>query len=405
MITLWIAAGLMLLAALALVLRPLLSQQPEPVLDQHHANIAIFRRRAAELSADHQAGLLTDADLTEARQELERQLLGDLKEQAPQTVTPPPRPAVTTALVIGLLLPLVAVLLYLQLGNPAAVEPMVAAGSAQDEQQQIAFIEQHLAELEAKVAQEPEDLEAVMMLGRAYLVLQRFDAAVALYAQVESQAGQEPVFLVDYAEALGYAQGGNLLGRPTELLRQALAVEPAFPKGLWLAGVAAMQADQPGQARQYWQRLSAVLPPESPTAEQLRQLLAEIDAQGVAAEPAPHAAPASLQVEVELAPELAAQVAAGSTVFVLARPVDGPRAPLAVVRHSVERLPLKVTLDENMAMVPGMSLSQFPDVVVEARISQSGDAVSKAGDLIGYSQPVTTTDSSTVRVVINQTVP
>lgn len=400
MIIFWIAAGLMLLAALALVLWPLLLRRSAPVLDQQDANVAVFRRRLAELEADQQAGLLADADLAEARQELERQLLGDLPGQ-PQQAVPAPRPAFATALVVGLLLPLAVALLYLQLGNPAAVEPQLAGGLSADEQQQIAFIERHLADLEAQVAQEPGNLEAVMMLGRAYLVLQRFDAAVALYAQAEPQAGHEPVFLVDYAEALAYAQGGNLMGRPTELLQRAVALDPAFPKGLWMAGVAAMQAEQPAQARQYWQRLAALLPPDSPTAEQVRQLLAEIEAPGGAAEPLPAA---SLQVEVELAPELASRVAAGSTVFVLARPVGGPRAPLAVVRHPAERLPLRIVLDESMAMVAGMSLSQFPEVVVEARISGSGEATSKAGDLIGLSAPVAVKDGGPVSIIINQVV-
>lgn len=407
MTILWISATLMLLVALALVLWPLISRRPNSILDQQDANLAVFRRRFAELESDHQAGLLGDDDFAEARQELEHQLLGDLGDEQQQQSVRPSRPAFATAAMVALLLPLFAVMLYLQLGSPAVLKPQMAAAISSDEQEQIAFIQEHLAELEAKVAADPSDLEGVMMLGRAYLVLQRFDDAVALYATAENQAKQQPVLLVDYAEALGYSQGGNLLGRPAELLQRALAMEPAFPKGLWLAGVAAMQADESQQARQYWQRLVAVLPPGSETAEQVQQLLADISQEDVTTETpqAPSAADtASLQVEVELAPELAAQVAAGSTVFVLARPADGPRAPLAVVRHPVERLPLRVTLDESMAMVPGMSLSQFPEVVVEARISRSGEAMSQAGDLVGYSAPIALDGSNAISIIINEVV-
>lgn len=395
MITFWIVAGLMLLAALALLLRPLLVRPVLPTLRQRDANIAVYRRRLAELEVDNQAGLLDDATFAEAKVELERQLLGDLGEEGESESALRPRPARAAALGVALVVPLAAILLYLQLGSPAAVTAPQTDPALLQAQQQLAFIEQHLSDLEARVRQQPDDLEAALMLGRAYLVLQWFDAAAELYAQLEPRAGEDPVFLVDYAEALGYAQGGNLLGRPSELLQRALTVEPDSPKALWLAGIAAMQAEQPSQARRYWQTLLRVLPPDNPAAEQVRQLLQEIG-------PAPAAA--SLQVQVEVAPELAGQVPVGSTVFVLARPVDGPRTPLAVVRHPVEELPLQVVLDESMAMAPGLGLDAFTQVVVEARISRAGEAARQTGDLIGYSQPVAVAAGSVVRVVIDAVV-
>ncbi|MND08486.1 hypothetical protein D3C83_311080 [compost metagenome] len=41
-----------------------------------------------------------------------------------------------------------------------------------------------------------------------------------------------------------------------------------------------------------------------------------------------------------------------------------------------------------MAMAPGMTLSNASEVVVEARISVSGNAVPSSGDLIGSSAAV-----------------
>lgn len=397
MITFWIACAVMLLAALALVLRPLLSARPLPMLDQHDVNVAVFRRRLAELEAEQAAGLLTEADAAEARLELERQLLGDVASGPSQTLRH--RPSYKTAAVVGVALPVVVLALYLQMGSPRVPD----AVQAQDVQSQLAFIQQHLAELEQQVQAEPENLEALLMLGRAYVVLQRYDEAVALYAAAQPRFGGQPALLVDQAEALGYAQGGNLLGRPRTLLEQALAIAPSFPKGLWLAGLAAMQAENPVQARQHWQRLLSELPPDSEAAGQVRALLAELDA--TSADGADPAASASLQVEVQLAPALAQQVAPDSTVFVLARPADGEqRAPLAVVRRTVDELPFAVTLDESMAMVPGMSLREFSEVVVEARVSLSGAAASQAGDLIGLSAPVTVSGTQPVTIVIDRVV-
>lgn len=395
MITFWIACAVMLLAALALVLRPLLAARPLPALDQQEANVAVFRRRLAELEAEQAAGLLTEADAAEARLELERQLLGDAASDPTQPLRY--RPSYKTAAVVGVALPVAVLALYLQMGSPRVPDAL----PSQDVQSQLAFIQEHLAELEQQVRAEPDNLQALLMLGRAYVVLQRYDEAVELYAAAQPRFGGQPALLVDQAEALGYAQGGNLLGQPAALLDQALALAPAFPKGLWLAGLAAMQAEDPAQARQHWQRLLAELPADSEAAGQVRELLAELG--GASADSAGPAA--SLQVEVQLAPALAQRVAPGSTVFVLARPAGGEqRAPLAVVRRTVDELPLAVTLDESMAMVPGMSLREFPDVVVEARVSLSGAAVSQVGDLIGLSAPVRVGDAQRVSIVIDRVV-
>jgi len=41
-----------------------------------------------------------------------------------------------------------------------------------------------------------------------------------------------------------------------------------------------------------------------------------------------------------------------------------------------------------MAMAPEMKLSNFPDIVIGARITKSGNAVPQSGDLEGFSKPV-----------------
>lgn len=402
----WISAALMVLAALALILRPLLSNRPLSALDQQDVNLTIYHRRLQELEADQMAGLLTEVAAAEAKLELQRQLLGDLNQEPAAPVRR--RPAYAMAAVVGILLPVAASALYLHLGSFKAEELLAASSTRTDGQDQVAFIREHLGELQEKVKAEPENLEAVLMLGRAYLVLEQYDAAVDVYAASVPWASEQAVFLVDYAEAIAYAQGGDLRGKPTELLQHGLGIEPDFPKGLWLAGLAAMQAAQPEQTRQYWERLVEILPPESEAVAQMRQLLAEIDDSQASverqAEPSADAVAVSLQVDVYLSPGLAQTVDVGSTVFVLARPADGQRTPLAAIRRTIERWPFSIVLDESMAMVPGMSLREFPQVVVEARISRSGDATSQPGDLIGHSGPVSTASDDPIRIVIDRLV-
>ena len=101
---------------------------------------------------------------------------------------------------------------------------------------------------------------------------------------------------------------------------------------------------------------------------------------------APAAAPAaagSVSGTVTLDPAVAAQAAPGDAVFIFARPASGGRMPLAVLRAQVKDLPLAFTLDDSMAMAPGMTLSSAAEVTVGARISKSGNATPQPGDLSG----------------------
>jgi cytochrome c-type biogenesis protein CcmH len=104
---------------------------------------------------------------------------------------------------------------------------------------------------------------------------------------------------------------------------------------------------------------------------------------------------------------LASAVASGAKpddiLYILARPAQGPRMPLAVLRLKVSDLPLKFKLDDSNGMAGGPALSAATAVKVEARISKSGDAIAKPGDLRGESA-VVAPGASGLSIVIDQVV-
>jgi cytochrome c-type biogenesis protein CcmH len=116
------------------------------------------------------------------------------------------------------------------------------------------------------------------------------------------------------------------------------------------------------------------------------------------------AAPA-IQVSVALAETLQAQARPDDTLFVYARAPTGPRMPLAIVRLKAADLPATVILDDSSAMMPNMRLSAFEEVVVMARISRSGDAMTRSGDLLGSTTPLRVRDTAAVTVRIEEQVP
>jgi cytochrome c-type biogenesis protein CcmH len=97
---------------------------------------------------------------------------------------------------------------------------------------------------------------------------------------------------------------------------------------------------------------------------------------------------ASVAGTVKLAPSLAANAAPTDTVYIFARPAQGSKMPLAILKRQVKDLPASFALDDSMAMSPSLALSNFSEVVVGARISRSGNAMPQSGDLEGLSPPV-----------------
>ena len=110
-------------------------------------------------------------------------------------------------------------------------------------------------------------------------------------------------------------------------------------------------------------------------------------------------------MSVTLAPALAAQAAPDDTVFVFARAPAGPPMPLAVQRLKVADLPATLSLDDSMAVIPTLRLSGYPEVLVGARISKSGQATPAAGDLEGEAGPVKASGGSAVVVAIDRVRP
>jgi len=391
MILFWLLAAAMLLVALALLLPALLGGGRESGVRRDALNIALFRDLSAELDADHAEGSLTDDQLTAAKRELQRELLDEV--DGSETVTRASPRGRLVAPLVAVLVPLLAIGLYLKLGETHLLteEGQAKLASVEQAAHDLANVDGMVQQLAARLQQDPDNLEGWQMLGRSLLAMQRNPEAVQAFAQTIRIAGEQPDLLADYAEALAMASDGQLIGDPLELVDRVLAMQPMHEKGLWLAGIAAYQRGDFAIALDYWNRLGQVIAEDHPN----RRLLADYMAQarnelsGGGAQVAatgdgiPAAADAAIEVTVDLAPSLVGQLTAGDTLFVFARAAQGPRMPLAIVRQPASAFPMTVVLDDSQAMTPSLRLSGFSEVTVGARISRSGNATPQPGDLQG----------------------
>lgn len=393
-----LAAGMTLVAILFVAI-PLLRRRASTAVVAHDsANVSIYQDQLTELNADLANGTLSQEQFEHARDELERRLLQDVQGATPAAPTHIARwPGIAVALAV----PLTAFALYWQLGSPAALD--IPSDPAQAQMHQV---ESLLPKLEKHLIDAPQDAKGWHMLGKTYMVLERYPDAVRAFDKLAMLAPDDAQVLADYADALAMAQGQTLEGKPTQLLAAALKADPNNAKALYLSGFAALAANQPKQAAKHWNALLAQLPPESEDAIAVRQRLAEIGQQANAAPKAAAAASVSGSVSgsVKLSAELKSKVQPGDTLFVFARAAQGPRIPLAILKLQAKDLPVNFTLDDSMAMSPQMKLSSVSEIVVGARISRGGDAVPRAGDLEGASQAVKV-GTKGVTVTIDQVIP
>jgi hypothetical protein len=113
-------------------------------------------------------------------------------------------------------------------------------------------------------------------------------------------------------------------------------------------------------------------------------------------------AAAEISGTVEVASRLAPRAASGATLFIYAKQPNTPGPPLAVVRLHADRWPVKFTLSDANAMVPGRSLSTAATVQIEARISRTGDALPQSGDLVGTVTSVSPRAGHPVKISIDR---
>ncbi|MDN5506267.1 MAG: c-type cytochrome biogenesis protein CcmI, partial [Comamonas sp.] len=313
-----------------------------------------------------------------------------------------------SALLLAVLLPVAAFALYLQVGDPKAAAQLAqeqpdAHGDGMGDTQVQAMVDG----LARRLEEQPQNLPGWVMLARSYETLELFDAAAQAYRRALQEAQRSAMdeevqarLWADLADALASAQGGDLDGEAGKAIKQALMLQPDQPKALALAGSAAVRHGKLDEAQKNWQALLRQLEPGSDMALRVQddllklEALASEDRSSITAKTA--AAPKSrLSGELRWAASKANPSEPSrltkAQVFVVAR-ADGHPRPVAVLRLPATSLPAHFTLGPENLLDPAVSLSSFPELRLQARVSLDGQAMPRAGDI--YSQSFSVTPGS-----------
>lgn len=429
-LTFWAAAA----GLSALALMPLLSTLwRAPGLHRTQGGaIDILRQQMAGIERDLASGRLQVLQAERLREEVGRRML---QEQGIRTAwqSGPMRPL---ALALAVAVPLVAAMMYATRGNPQALEqatrlPMAAGATATQVEALVDQMIVSLRERDRRGASEASDAGAWGMIAYNLASLQRFaEADQALERALQLQPGNA-LLMAERADILGLLRGGSLEGEPMRLIERALAIDPAQPKALALAGSAARSRGELAAAIAWWERAIAALPAGSEFAQALGRDLAvarqaqsagagsgrsataanapSLDAQ-LSTTPSPNTPPStrgarlSVQGRITVAPELIARLRPEDTVFIVARVAGGPRLPVAVLRLKAGDLPASFTLDERSTMAAATALPPQAGLVLTARLSHTGEPTARSGDL--QSRPVNAAAvTQGVQLRIDQVVP
>jgi cytochrome c-type biogenesis protein CcmH len=401
MLFLLIVSALILLAFL-FILPPLWRKQIIKPADLDQRNVEIAQHRLAELKENRLTGGLSQAQYDEQFSDLEQALSDDLDIVSREIQVTTQSKWIIYIVALGI--PLLAGSLYFMLGNYQAVSH-TAEMSVDPEATKFLEINKMVLRLAEKMKAKPNDAQGWLILGRSYKALEQYPQAADAFANAYRLLGDQAEVMLLYADALAYVNNRNLAGRPSELVYKALALEPDNLNALWLGGMAKAQEGDAPAAIKLWKKLEATLQPGSDSQQEIKNLLSSLAKDTspgqVQKEPEAKVSNFTLSVQVSLAPKLQKATAAEDTVFIYAQALSGPKMPLAIVRKHVSDLPLAVSLNDSMAMMPNMKLSNFASVKLLARISKSGNAMTQPNDLIGIIEQVDLTDKSIHKIIIN----
>jgi cytochrome c-type biogenesis protein CcmH len=389
-------AGLILLSGAFYLFPKMRSGAAEADLDR--ANLEWFRQREKELELEGDSALREDARI---------RLLEEQRERNEQQAT------AVQSFPVWILLPLVALLasaLYYSLG--AAPDVLISQRlQAMQSDTSPAEMRALISDVEERSAQRPDNLHYLAMLGRFYMAQEDYSQAARTYDILAAAVPGDAQALA-YAAQAEYLANDRALGDRARLrAEQALAADPHQRTALGLLGMASFEQGQYRAAIEYWQRLVAMEPPGSESAQMIQQVIATARQQLAQQDPTARVAEAPQQqgaqtstigVTVTVAAPPGADIAATDTVFILARNADsGSRMPIAVQRLSGADLPVTLRLDDGNSMA-GQKLSQTASVIVAVQVSASGQPGEANASWLGQVGPIAPSDDAKPQKIVLQ---
>ncbi len=436
MMNLWLIIALLLGIAVIILISPLLkSRQSKTLLSDKQQNIDIFKERLGELEQEKVQNNLDEATFLQLKLELEKSLLSDVQGDVEKTVNDT---SVTSthwviAAVLSFLVMGASLGIYNQLGRSddyalslvtpvqAETNPQTESKSQTAEEKAAPSFDKMTAMLEAKLKQDPTDLQKWFLLANTYSVTGDFDNAAKAFASALKQMPKDDPNLAavtgSYAQMLFQGAGEVITPETEKAISAALTLDPKESSALILKGIKTyMEKDLTG-AIALWEQAKEKASPQvlkqfiEPTIAQTK-----INLGGKATSPTQTAATtkkpiqssqtettvsAKITIKLDLQADLKAKTKPDDIIFIFAQK-EGGRMPLAAERLQVKDLPKTIILDDSKSPMPTAKLSSQEFVNITARVSFSKQPMASAGDFFTNQNHVAVKSSSVLNMTINQ---
>jgi len=243
--TVWLILSVLAAAVIAGLAVPLFRARRVPAPDRAEYDKAVFRDQLAELDRDLARGAIGETEAAAARNEIARRLIA-VSQTAPAAAVASASGR-WLALAAAILVPIIALPVYLQVGSPnlpdvpraARLENAIAAGDF------VALV----AKVEAHLAQNPGDLEGWKVLAPAYKREQRWEDAANAYATIMRLAPDDIEAAADYGEMLVFANAGMVPAEAERVFADILKRNKAVPKARFYSALALKQEGRLDEAR------------------------------------------------------------------------------------------------------------------------------------------------------------
>ncbi len=311
---------------------------------------------------------------------------------------------------------------YNKLGNPKAVDYVAPtqqqAQASQNNTQQSKVpqmsMEEAIKQLEARLEQNPEDVDGQMLYARSLVSMKKYAQAVLAYRKSNELAPNESVILTELAETIALANNNrSFLGEPEELLSRAVELEPDNQKALWLLGMTFYEHKDFTKANELWTKLYRMMSDEGAKkqlAQQLNDIREKLGVEGILSVQKPQVAAndkTNLSIKINLDEKLKANLKGKrALLYIYTKEPTGMPMPIAVVRQPLEQIvkgfPVEVTMNDGNSLQADRKLSNFDQIKIGARISFTGNAMPQAGDLQSNELVIDLPSRDTIQLNINK---
>ena len=257
--TIWIIFAAMTAAVMAGLLLPAMRRDQAPATERAAFDKAVFRDQLAEVERDRARGLIGEAEAAAASNEISRRLL-QAAQGEPKSAAPAGRVALA-AVAAALLVPAIAVPLYMEYGNPGLPDvprgPRIENAAANNDFPAL------VAKVEAHLGANPDDVQGWAILAPAYRREQRWDDAAEAFANILRLSKPTAEILSDYGEMLVFAKQGIVSAEAHKAFGEALLLDPKDPKARFFVAIGLKQEGKMDQARTALQALLADAPADA----------------------------------------------------------------------------------------------------------------------------------------------